>query len=178
MKHQHHIIPKHMGGTNEPTNLYECSVEEHAELHLALYLEHGYREDWLAFNGLSGQIQTQDIQIERSRIGAYNSQIGRTHESRSKAASKGNTPEVRARKSATMMGRGTPHTQESKERIRQATLKSQQQMRDEGKHIGRVARPVVMDGVLYHNIQEMSNTLNIHLQSAYRMIYTGRAHYQ
>jgi len=33
MKHIHHIIPKHMGGTDEESNLVELTVEEHAEAH-------------------------------------------------------------------------------------------------------------------------------------------------
>jgi hypothetical protein len=45
-----------MGGSNDPSNLVEVSVEEHANLHLALYLEYGYYEDWLACMCLSGQI--------------------------------------------------------------------------------------------------------------------------
>ena len=56
MKHIHHIKPKHMGGGNEPSNLMLVSVQEHAELHLALYLEYGYYDDWIAYQCLSGQI--------------------------------------------------------------------------------------------------------------------------
>lgn len=41
MKHIHHIIPKHMGGSDDPANLTELSVEEHAEAHRLLYEQHG-----------------------------------------------------------------------------------------------------------------------------------------
>ena len=51
-----------MGGTDEASNIIEVSVEEHAELHLDLYLKHGYYEDWLASQCLSGQIVGEDIQ--------------------------------------------------------------------------------------------------------------------
>ena len=61
MNHTHHIIPKHMGGTDDHSNLYECTVEEHSELHFALYLEHGRWEDWCAAMGLSGQIGKEEI---------------------------------------------------------------------------------------------------------------------
>jgi hypothetical protein len=30
--HFHHIVPKHMGGSNLPENLVELSVEDHAEV--------------------------------------------------------------------------------------------------------------------------------------------------
>ena len=56
MKHIHHIIPRHMGGTDDKSNLVEVSLEEHAELHFALYLEHGMLEDWCAAYGLCGLI--------------------------------------------------------------------------------------------------------------------------
>jgi len=60
MKHKHHIIPRHMGGTDDPSNIMECSVEEHAELHFALYLEHGKWEDYIAALGLAKIIDSEE----------------------------------------------------------------------------------------------------------------------
>ncbi len=54
MKHKHHIIPRYMGGGDEPSNIIEVTIEEHAELHLDLYLKYGNWQDWRAFNGLMG----------------------------------------------------------------------------------------------------------------------------
>lgn len=54
--HLHHIIPKHMGGTDDPDNLVELTVEEHAEAHKKLYEEHGNEFDLIAYRGLTGQI--------------------------------------------------------------------------------------------------------------------------
>lgn len=54
--HKHHIIPRHMGGTDEPDNLIELSIEAHAEAHKKLYEEHGNEFDLIAYRGLSGQI--------------------------------------------------------------------------------------------------------------------------
>tara|TARA_Y100000817_G_C16535792_1_gene402168 strand:+ start:79 stop:573 length:495 start_codon:yes stop_codon:yes gene_type:complete len=61
MTHIHHIIPKYMGGTDDPENLYECSVEEHAELHFAAYLEQGRWQDYYAAMGLAGIIGKEEI---------------------------------------------------------------------------------------------------------------------
>ena len=61
MKHVHHIIPRHMGGSDNAENLAEVTIEEHAELHFALYLEHGRMEDWLAYRGLAGIIDKEEI---------------------------------------------------------------------------------------------------------------------
>jgi hypothetical protein len=61
MKHIHHIIPKHLGGTDEPSNLIELTIEEHAEAHKKLFEEHGLLEDKLAWLGLSGILKRKDI---------------------------------------------------------------------------------------------------------------------
>lgn len=45
-----------MGGTDSPENLIECTVEEHAEYHRQLYLEHCHEWDRIAWLSLSGQI--------------------------------------------------------------------------------------------------------------------------
>ena len=60
-KHKHHIIPKHMGGTDDPSNLIELTVEEHAEAHRVLYEKYGRWEDELAWKGLSGMMSKQEI---------------------------------------------------------------------------------------------------------------------
>jgi len=48
MKHKHHIIPKHMGGTDDPSNLIELTVEEHAEAHRLLWEKYGNWQDNVA----------------------------------------------------------------------------------------------------------------------------------
>jgi hypothetical protein len=61
MKHKHHIIPKHAGGTDDPSNLIELTVEEHAEAHRLLYEQHGRWEDYYAWQGLSGRIGKEEL---------------------------------------------------------------------------------------------------------------------
>jgi hypothetical protein len=67
MKHKHHIVPRHAGGTDHPSNLIEVSIEEHAELHLARYLSFGEQGDWWAFMGLSGQMGKEEILAEKCK---------------------------------------------------------------------------------------------------------------
>ena len=78
--HKHHIIPKHMGGSNDPSNLIELSVEEHAEAHRTLYEQYGYWQDYMAWRALSGQISKDDIRRELTR----NTWIGRKHSEETK----------------------------------------------------------------------------------------------
>ena len=69
MKHIHHIIPKHMGGTDDPSNLVELTVEEHALAHKKLYEQHGKKQDLLAYQMLSGQIGKDEALFEARSIG-------------------------------------------------------------------------------------------------------------
>ena len=55
MKHKHHIIPKHMGVTDDPSNLIELTREEHDQAHMKLYEEFGKREDLGAYYLITGQ---------------------------------------------------------------------------------------------------------------------------
>ena len=64
MKHIHHIIPKHMGGTNDPSNLVKLTPRQHALAHKKLYEQHGNWQDWCAWKGLSGQMKKEEI-LER-----------------------------------------------------------------------------------------------------------------
>ncbi len=53
VKHKHHIIPKHMGGTDDPSNLVELTIEQHAQAHLDLYETNGDPRDLLASQSLT-----------------------------------------------------------------------------------------------------------------------------
>jgi len=101
MKHKHHIVPRHMGGTDDPSNLIELTVEEHAEAHKALYEEHGHIEDYCAWKGLSGQIGKEEI------VRLLMDPTGRVH-----------TEETKQKISEAHKGK-SKHTEESKEKLRQ-----------------------------------------------------------
>jgi hypothetical protein len=60
MKHIHHIVPKHMGGSNDPSNLIELTIEEHSRAHYVLWNQHGKEEDRIAWLSLSRQINTDE----------------------------------------------------------------------------------------------------------------------
>ena len=58
--HTHHIVPKHAGGTDDPSNLVQLTVEEHAEAHLNLYKKYNRWQDKVAWQSLSGQITSDE----------------------------------------------------------------------------------------------------------------------
>jgi hypothetical protein len=79
MKHKHHIIPKHMGGSNDPSNLIELTPGEHAEAHRLLYEEYGHWQDYVAWQGLAKLNENFDAAkqsiIEGGRKGAAKSNL-------------------------------------------------------------------------------------------------------
>lgn len=62
--HRHHIIPRHMGGTDDLSNIVKLTIEEHVNAHKLLYEKYGKIEDRLAWQGLSGLIGKDDIILQ------------------------------------------------------------------------------------------------------------------
>lgn len=58
-----------MGGSDDPSNIIELSVEEHAEAHRRLYEEYGRWQDKLAWKGLLKQIGKEEIRLEAIKEG-------------------------------------------------------------------------------------------------------------
>ena len=57
MKHKHHIIPKHRGGSDDPSNLVEVTVTQHAMFHYCEYQLHGKWEDKCAWMVLTENVK-------------------------------------------------------------------------------------------------------------------------
>ena len=102
VKHTHHIIPRHMGGTDDPENLIELSVEDHAEAHRKLWEEYGNKKDYAAWKGLSGTIGKEEI------VRLLMDPTGRTH-----------TEETKDKMRKAQLGK-KKHTPESKKKISDA----------------------------------------------------------
>ena len=150
--HKHHIIPKHMGGTNDPSNLVEVTVEQHALLHKQLWEDLGHQEDYIAWRCLSGQITHQEAIRESVRLAAFRSrgkkkkpasEERKKNISLAKKGKKINYPKTRKSRSAEdkkvvsdkMKGKsnhfyGKKHTEETKRKIsdavKQKNLQSKQ----------------------------------------------------
>ena len=101
MKHKHHIVPRHMGGSDDPSNLIELTVEEHAEAHRKLWEQYGNIKDYCAWKGLEGTIGKEEI------VRLLMDPTGRVH-----------TEETKQKISQSHKGK-LKHTEESKEKLRQ-----------------------------------------------------------
>lgn len=81
--HNHHIVPKHAGGTDNPENLVKLTIKEHAEAHRILWEKYGRWQDKIAWQSLSGQISCAEatkIAQSLSNKGKNNAMYGMTGE--------------------------------------------------------------------------------------------------
>ena len=119
MKHIHHIIPRHMGGTDEPENLIELTVEEHAEAHRKLYEEHGNIKDYCAWKGLEGTIGKEEIvRLLMDPTGRTHSEETKEKMRQSQTGRKRHTPE--SRKKISEARKGKKLSEEHKRKIGEA----------------------------------------------------------
>ena len=76
MSHKHHIIPKHIGGTDDPSNFVELSVADHAEAHKTLYEQHGRWQDYVAWQGLAKLSPKEElVRIRQREAGKLRQQL-------------------------------------------------------------------------------------------------------
>ena len=128
-KHKHHIIPRHAGGTDDPSNLVELTIPEHAEAHRKLYEEYGRWQDKVAWQTLSGQMTNYEAQREARRLANLGKKHSPEHIEKNRAAK--SKPEVKAKYSAMMkerrannpqMGHYQPHSDETKKKLAEASM--------------------------------------------------------
>lgn len=71
MRHNHHLIPKHLGGTDDKNNIIEnISVTRHAMFHYANWLLYKSDGDYIAYKALSGTIGKEELVKELCLMGS------------------------------------------------------------------------------------------------------------
>lgn len=158
-KHKHHILPKHAGGTNHPSNIEYLTVQEHAAFHYERWVLVGNIYDYIAWMGLSKRFGKEEIFKELSRNNA-------------KKYVKENNPFW-----------GKKHTEKTKEHLRKINLGSNNPMfgkKITQKQIDAMKRnrihtkeqhykialkhmkPVYINGIFFKSIKEASTNLGIY----------------
>lgn len=175
--HRHHIIPKHMGGDDSEHNLIELTIEEHADAHRKLYEQYGKSEDFIAWKALSGQINTADIQLEKSRLGgkiASQMNIGSTRTAEQKAnMSKAKLGHIRSeaskiKQSESVTGNknhfyGKTHSDEFKKR------QSENKKTLYAIYGHPSSKPVSYNGTIYKSMKDMHKATGISLYNIRKM---------
>jgi hypothetical protein len=97
-----------MGGTDDPHNLIELTVEEHAEAHRVLFEQYGKEEDRIAWKMLSGQITAAEANILATKL----ANTGKAPWNKGKTGVQKSTR------------RGVPRSEEERKRISEGTKKA------------------------------------------------------
>jgi hypothetical protein len=67
MRHKHHIIPKHRGGSNEPSNLVEVTPTQHAMFHYCEWKLWGDYKDFCAYKMILGDVKNPEFRSARAK---------------------------------------------------------------------------------------------------------------
>lgn len=113
--HKHHIIPRHAGGTDDPANLVDLTIEEHAEAHRLLYEKYNRQQDYLAWKGLAGLIGKDEMlhakcSLNSSRPGELNTFYGMKHTEETKR-------KISEKRKGHSDNKGIPKSEEHKKKI-------------------------------------------------------------
>lgn len=141
MKHKHHIIPKHMGGSDDPANLIELTRKEHAEAHLRLYEQFEKKEDLGAYYLLTGQTD-KAAEISSSLGGAVQGKINARNGHMSRIQKLSNVVEAGKKGGATTIARGKGSFGDPIERLKSASKggKTQGNRNARSGHLKRIAQ--------------------------------------
>ena len=80
--HNHHIIPRYEGGSDDPSNIVLLTVTQHAMWHYAEWTRKHNLQDKLAWQGLSRIVGQEELVAELSKL--TKRFTGKTHKEESK----------------------------------------------------------------------------------------------
>ena len=123
MKHEHHIIENHNGVRVRTNKTISLTLKEHADIHKKYFEQWGFKEDYLAWQGLSGQLPKEKIIHEIAvEMGKRNAHHMHTKQARKKMAmTKLGSKLSEEHKRAIAKGRlGQKQPQSQKDKVRKA----------------------------------------------------------
>jgi hypothetical protein len=153
--HKHHIIPKHIDGTNDPSNLIELTIPEHAEVHRKLYEEHGRWQDRIAWKTLSGSINFAEATRQAQSMANIGKKTGRRLEATIENAIKG-----------TEAWTGSHHTKESKKIMSKSNKEYWSKMKDRPWQ----KKTYIIEGKEYLGLESVMDTFGCTMPTVYNRI--------
>ncbi len=136
MIHKHHIVPKHMGGSDDPSNIALLTIAEHADAHNLLWCLHKNQYDKIAERMLLGQITgAEATRLAQVESGKRNCRAG--------------------------WNKGIPHTEVTKQKMRKPKGPSEKgKLAKLGSNNPR-AKQITVNGITYPTVKAATEELNI-----------------
>ena len=153
--HKHHIIPKHIGGTDDPSNLIELTIPEHAEAHRKLYEEYGRWQDKIAWKTLSDSLSFAEATKQAQIMANSGKKTGRRLEA---------TLENRLK--ASDAWRGSFHTEESKKRMSKSNKEYWSKIKDRPWQ----KKTYIIEGKEYLGLDSVIEPFGCTMQTVYNRI--------
>lgn len=171
--HIHHIVPRHMGGTDDPSNLVKLTVEEHAEAHRELYEKYGRLEDKLAWKMLEGQAMMGENLLMKSKLGWKKAnENGAVCKGRKWYYNPENPSERKMIRDGDIIPngwqRGRGKNTWAKNRDYKKTADEQRQ---------KVSKKTCVDGIIYNSGKEAAESLGVTPAAISWMVKTGKAYH-
>lgn len=190
---KHHIIPKHLNGTDDISNLVMLSIDDHVTAHLLLaecFEESSYEKKanlWSAriIKGLTPRTKEEKDHIRKMYIGENNPFYGRTHtkENREKIAERnkkkkgikyeslyGEEESIRQKEKRSLASKKYWENVSIEERKKRSNSISKSL---KGKGTGsdnNFSRPLLVDGIRYETTKDAMNSLGY---KYYKQLYGG-----
>lgn len=161
-----------MGGSNDSTNLIELTIEEHAEAHRQLYVKYGKDEDYIAWKALSGQIGSEEILLEKIRLGLTKHSDETKEKLRMKAIGRKRSETSKLKQSKSVEGNknhfyGKTHSEE---------FCKKQSIKQKSAQLGPLntnAKAVIYNNIQYGTMKDMSTQTGISLYNIRKMVNDG-----
>lgn len=154
--HKHHIIPKHLGGSDDPSNLIELTIEDHAIAHRHLWKMYGRWQDKIAWLGLSGHIDKEEI----IRLKASEANKGRTRTDLSKFNNtrKGGTLSKEHRQKISKATKGKNNPRYGKP----VSIETRQKMSNSNKNqVAWNRTPTMYNGIKYNSLEDCKRSTGL-----------------
>ena len=154
--HKHHIIPRHVGGTDDSSNIVLLTIEQHAKEHKKLYKKYGRWQDKVAWLSLSKQISCAEATKMAQSIA--NSKENKTPAQIEAAR--------RNFKLASESNIGRKHSKEWKIKQSIGNKKYWSKVKDRPWQ----RKTYIIEGKTYHGLQEVMDTFKCTMSAVYARI--------
>jgi hypothetical protein len=111
-----------MGGTNDSSNLVDLTVEEHAEAHRVLFEQHGQWQDYIAWQGLSGRINKEEIIRQKIKLGNIGKKLSDEHKKKIGLASTGRLHTEKSKRKMSELATGKKPSDETRQKLKDSHI--------------------------------------------------------